>query len=349
MQLDANYLLNADNQFFVRFWLVYEPPYPWEAAGLNLVYDKSQSEIYNRYDVRDAYWKSTFGSLTWFAGRQIVTWGESIAFRVGDVANPQDLSWNFGFANVEQSRLPIWMLHPILSIPSLGPFNANFIEGIWAPARQPLCDGVRYADERYQGLDSVAGSVNLLAPSGGRFDPYPYPFSIPAQTPAGQQAAFPQIRNFVSLFQTYLLPSDTWANSVEGMRFHTLVIKAEITALYWHAHQLNHTNFVIGQAPAGQTLQFQYPELNDLGLSLNRPIYLGGDTLVFGAVGTADRGGMAGPYAIQHDQPGPLVRRGLFEHAEYAGGVGSRRPRDAVAQFHGWDYHQPGMEQLYDS
>jgi hypothetical protein len=282
MQLDANYLLNADNQFFLRFWLVYEPPYPWEAgniAGPNLVYDQSQSEIYNRYDVRDAYWKSTYGPLTWFAGRQIVTWGESIAFRVGDVVNPQDLSWNFGFANLEQSRLPVWMLHPILSIPSVGPFDANFVEGIWAPAWQPLYDGVSYADQRYQGLDSVAGSVNLLAPSGGRFDPYPYPFSIPAQTPAGQQAAYPQIRNFASPFQTYLLPSDTWANSTEGVRVHTLVANAEITALYWHAHQLNPTDFVIGQAPAPQNLQFQYPELNDLGITLNRPIYLRDETL----------------------------------------------------------------------
>jgi hypothetical protein len=282
LQLDANYLLNADNQFFVRFWLVYEPPYPWEAgniAGPNLVYDKSQSEIYNRYDVRDAYWRSTYGPLTLFLGRQIVTWGESIAFRVGDVVNPQDLSWNFGFANLEQSRLPIWMLHPILNIPTLGSFNANFLEGIWAPAWQPLYSGISYADDRYQGQDSVAGAVNLLAPNGGRFDPYPYPFSTPAQAPSGQQAAFPQVQNLVSPFQTYLLPADTWANSVEGIRLHTVLDNAEITALYWHAHQLNPTNFVIGWAPQGQTLQFQYPELNDLGLTLSRPIYLRGETL----------------------------------------------------------------------
>jgi hypothetical protein len=281
LQLDSNYLLDANNQFFVRFWLVYEPPYPWEArniAGPNLVYDKSQSEIYNRYGVRDAFWKSTQGALTWFAGRQIVTWGESIAFRVGDVINPQDLSWNFGFANLEQSRLPIWMLHPLLSIPTVGPFNANFAEGIWAPAWQPLYDGVSYADQRYQGLDSVAGSVNLLAPSGGRFDPYPYPFTTADQTPAGQQAAFPQILHFGSPFQTYRLPSDTWANSTEGVRLHTLVQGAEITALYWHAHQLNPTDFVIGRPPARQNLQYQYPELNDLGATLNRPIYLSGET-----------------------------------------------------------------------
>jgi hypothetical protein len=280
MQLDTNYLLNADTQFFVRFWLVYEPPYPWEAkniAGSNLVYDQSQSQIYNRYDVRDAYWKFTAGPLTWFAGRQIVTWGESIAFRIGDVVNPQDLSWNFGFANLEQSRMPLWMLHPILSVPSLGPFESNFVEGIWAPAWQPLYTGVSYTDQRYDGLDSVAGSVNLLAPTGGRFDPYPYPFSIPAQTPAGQQAAFPQVRNFVSPFQSYRLPIDTWANSTEGVRVHTVLRNAEITALYWHAHQLNPTDFVIGQMLAGQNLQFQYPEFNDLGATVNRPIYLEGN------------------------------------------------------------------------
>ena len=61
------------------------------------------------------------------------------------------------------------------------------------------------------------------------------------------------------------------------MRVHTLLNGAEVTALYWHAHQLNPTDFVIGQAPAGQTLQFQYPELNDLGVTLNRPIYLSGE------------------------------------------------------------------------
>jgi hypothetical protein len=282
MQLDTNYLLNGDSQFFVRFWLVYEPPYPWEAnniAGSNLVYDQSQSQIYNRYDVRDAYWKFTAGPLTWFAGRQIVTWGESIAFRIGDVVNPQDLSWNFGFANLEQSRMPLWMLHPILSIRSLGPFDSNFVEGIWAPAWQPLYTGVSYTNQRYNGLDSVAGSVNLLAPSGGRFDPYPYPFSIPAQTPTGQRAAFPQVRNLVSPFQSYRLPTDTWANSTEGVRVHTVLRNAEITALYWHAHQLNPTDFVIGQMLAGQNLQFQYPEFNDLGATVNRPIYLEGNIL----------------------------------------------------------------------
>ena len=121
LQTDINYILNSNNRFFIRGWLVYEPPYPFEYdSGLN-----DMSDYYNQYNVRDAYWKSRMGPLTLFVGRQIVTWGESLAFRVGDVINPQDFSWNFGFANLEQSRLPLWMVHPILNLPSYGPFKAT--------------------------------------------------------------------------------------------------------------------------------------------------------------------------------------------------------------------------------
>lgn len=277
LQLDANYFLNGNNSWFLRFWGVYEPAYPWEAhniAGSTLVYDKSQSDFYNRYDVRDAYWKNTTGPVTLFLGHQIVTWGESLAFRVGDIINPQDLSWNFGFANLEQSRLPLWMVHPIVSLHRFGPFSSSFVEGVWSPAWQPLYTSVNYADRRYAGQYSVAGAVNLLPPAGGRFDTYPYPFMTATDTPPGVQAAFPQITHFAPPFQSWALPSDTWGNSVEGLRLHTLVENTEITTSYWHGHQLNPTAFVEGTPASGQALQMRYPQLNDIGLTMNRPIYL---------------------------------------------------------------------------
>jgi hypothetical protein len=280
IQIDANYVLSGSDKFFVRLWGVYEPPYPWESdniLGPSLAYDHSQSSFYNRYDVRDAFWKDTSGPLTLFLGRQIVTWGESLAFRVGDVINPQDLSWNFAFANLEQSRLPLWMAHPILSLPRVGSFGSNFIEGVWAPAWQPMYTSVDYADQRYSGHDEVAGSVNLLAPGGARFDPYPYPFTTPAVTPRGAQPAFPQVTNPAPPFADYRLPSDNLANSVGGFRLHTLVDDAEITALYWHGHQLNPTTFVAGTPASSQTLQSRYPQLNDIGATVNCPIYLPGD------------------------------------------------------------------------
>jgi hypothetical protein len=55
-----------------------------------------------------------------FLGKQIVVWGQSISFRVGDVINPNNTSWAFGFANLEQSRTPQWMVHPLLDLPEWG-------------------------------------------------------------------------------------------------------------------------------------------------------------------------------------------------------------------------------------
>jgi hypothetical protein len=282
LQIDTNYVLNGNNKFFLRFWGVYEPSYPWESQNLlgpGTQYDRSQPDFYNRYDVRDAFWKNTTGPLTSFFGRQIVTWGESLSFRVGDVINPQDLSWNFGFANLEQSRLPLWMVHPILNLPEAFNSSNNFIEGVWAPAWQPLYTSVDYPDGRYAGQHEVAGAVNLAAPAGGRFDSYPYPFTIPAITPRGQQSAFPQVTGTTVPKDVFRLPSDTWANSMGGVRLHSIVEDAELTLLYWHGHQLNDTTFVVGTPARGQTFQHRYPDLNDVGATLNRPIYLPGKFL----------------------------------------------------------------------
>jgi hypothetical protein len=47
----------------------------------------------------------------------------------------------------------------------------------------------------------------------------------------------------------------------------------EVTAFFWHAHRLDATDFVEGTAPSGQTLQFRYPQINDIGATMNRPLY----------------------------------------------------------------------------
>lgn len=64
-------------------------------------YERSKPDFYNGYDIRDAFWKSTLGSFNNFA-RLPDSHGENRSrFRVGDVINPQDLSLNFGFANLD--------------------------------------------------------------------------------------------------------------------------------------------------------------------------------------------------------------------------------------------------------
>jgi len=313
LQMDINYVLNGNNRFFIRWWGVYEPPYPFEYAGppANGVTGgrpqngvpfacatcssvNGMSDYYDQYTVRDAYWKGVMGPLTLFAGRQIVTWGESLAFRVGDVINPQDFTWNFGFANLEQSRLPLYMVHPILRLPELGPLTANFVEGIWAPAWQPMYTQVDTPNQDpanphsnwYDGQHDVAGSVSLLAPIGhfatpnARFETYPNGFDAP-----GWPSAFPQLVNFQSPFLGYHLPGNNLGSSTEGFRLHTLVKNSEITLIYWHGHQFNEggtpgaPGYIAGSPTTGQFIQLGFPQFNDIGATLNRPIYLPGATL----------------------------------------------------------------------
>ena len=294
LQLDLNYILNGDNRFFVRAWGVYEPAYPFEYRGGMT----DMSDYYNTYVVRDAYWKNITGPLTLFVGRQIVTWGESLAFRVGDVINPQDFTWNFGFANLEQSRLPLWMVHPIFKFPDYGPLTANFVEGVWTPAWQPMYnpsvdtpnqDPTNPHSNWYDGQHDVAGSVSLLPPftlvSQARFQTQPTPYLLGTPGVPANMTAFPQLQgaNFASPYFGYRLPGDQLGSSTEGFRIHTLIKNAEITLLYWHGHQFNEAAgapvYVVGAPSTGQYLQFGFPQFNDIGATLNRPIYLPGAIL----------------------------------------------------------------------
>jgi len=183
LQVDENYRLNESNTFFAREWFVYEPPYAYNSsnnvsdASVNNAYlspfcgalatPSSQAcktgrftsnspghytnDFYNNYQVRDAWWENKTGPLTTFVGNQIVVWGQSLAFRVGDVINPQDFAWNFGFANLEQSRNAQWMIHPILNLPEWGPLQSNFAELVVLPGFQPQWWEDSFTDGRNTG------------------------------------------------------------------------------------------------------------------------------------------------------------------------------------------------------
>jgi hypothetical protein len=207
LQIDENYRLNENNTFFAREWFVYEPPYSFNSANNNSFAKGSNyvgiggsnpfckanpscfntasggasggarwNGIYNTYELRDAWWENKTGPLTTFIGNQIVVWGQSLAFRVGDVINPTNTCWAFGFANLEQSRTPQWMFHPILNLPEWGPLTSNFLELVVQPGFQPTWQPEQY-DDPYRKYRSAltAGRANPCLPSishgpSGRFD-----------------------------------------------------------------------------------------------------------------------------------------------------------------------------------
>ena len=128
------------------------------------------ADFYNQYGIREMWFKHRWGPLQFFVGKQIVTWGESLAFRVGDQINTQDLSWAFGFSNLEQSRIPLWMIHPILNLPSAGPFSSNFAELVYIPGFDFMYTQVDSPGDSFEGLNDIAGRVNINAENpGGRY------------------------------------------------------------------------------------------------------------------------------------------------------------------------------------
>jgi hypothetical protein len=155
----------------------------------------------------------------------------------------------------------------------------------------------------YDGQHDVAGSVSLLAPftsvASARFQTQPAPILVGGPGIPNNMAAFPQLcgqfvgrhcmvsgfNNFSSPFFGYRLPADNLGSSTEGFRIHTLVKNAEITLIYWHGHQFNEAGtpgaqfYVIGNPGGPQFLQTSFPQFNDIGATLNRPIYLPGEIL----------------------------------------------------------------------
>ncbi len=199
LQVDENFQLDEHNSFFMREWFTYDPPYSWNSAnnriysripkfnpkgkgvgaGLSVgphSYGHFANDALNQYDVRDAWWQNKWGPLTTFIGNQIVVWGQSLSFRVGDIVNPSDTAWAFGFANLEQSRKPQWMVHPILNLPDFGLLSSNFLELVWSPGWDPQWWECDYADQRYDFYMTkcgrmATGQTSLSSAPFMRFEP----------------------------------------------------------------------------------------------------------------------------------------------------------------------------------
>jgi hypothetical protein len=185
LQTDENFQLDERNSFFMREWFTYDPPYYWNSAN-NPIYSRPPdvvpphstgvsvgpasyghytNDALNQYSVRDAWWETKWGPLTLFTGNQIVVWGQSATFRVGDIVNPSDTAWAFGFANLEQSRKPQLMFHPLLSLPDWGSMTSNFLEVIWMPGFSPQWWECSYPDGRYNGYITKCGRMLTGQPS----------------------------------------------------------------------------------------------------------------------------------------------------------------------------------------
>jgi hypothetical protein len=293
LQLDINDQPGEHDQFFMRDWFVYEPAYPFENTcpqTLGRPPGDCNADFYNQYGIREVWLKDTRGPLNLYVGRQIVTWGESLSFRVGDQVNPQDTSWAFGFSNLEQSRIPLWMIHPILSLPDLGPSSSNFLEVVYIPGVDFLYTQVDNPTDTLDGQDQVAGRVNVNAPSGGRFAGRPDtrcggPYintCVDGEASSEPPTSVLLLHHFKPDVQ-FQIPRATWANNQVGVRLHTLIFNTELASYYLYSHEYSPVLKVaqIERLPTAKAfgtrrVDAYYPRFQSFAVTGNRPIYLPG-------------------------------------------------------------------------
>lgn len=159
LQLEADWRPDSRTELHAVLRLAWEPRYPvdkyanygsrfgaWKLPGR--VYDdpSSSEEILREVWIR----RDLLPGQTLRVGRQVVNWGESLAFRVADVINPNDGKTSLFFLDPQDSRIPQWMAQGLHDFPNLR--GAPSFEWIVVP---PL-------DHRRQ-------RVNELADTGSRF------------------------------------------------------------------------------------------------------------------------------------------------------------------------------------
>ncbi|MEW6442311.1 MAG: DUF1302 family protein [bacterium] len=85
------------------------------------------------YDLWELYLDLSRGPLFIRLGRQNLAWGETDIFRLLDGINPLDNTFGGPFEDLDDRRIPLWMLRGSYNFGRVGPVSTLTLEGFWVP------------------------------------------------------------------------------------------------------------------------------------------------------------------------------------------------------------------------
>ncbi len=86
-----------------------------------------------QYDLWEAYVDLSRGPLFFRIGRQNLAWGETDVFRLLDGINPLDNTFGGVFEDLDDRRIPLWMVRGSYNFGRVGPVSALTMEGFLVP------------------------------------------------------------------------------------------------------------------------------------------------------------------------------------------------------------------------
>jgi hypothetical protein len=126
--------IQAKYHIVARF--MYEALYDVGSQGFKDIRDNDKENIdtfREAYDLWEAYVDLSRGPVFLRVGRQILGWGETDIFRLLDMINPLDNTFGGPFEDLDDRRIPLWMLRGSYNLGTIGPFSSLTIEGFWVP------------------------------------------------------------------------------------------------------------------------------------------------------------------------------------------------------------------------
>ncbi len=86
-----------------------------------------------QYDLWECYFDFSRGPLFLRLGKQNLAWGETDTFRLLDAINPLDNTFGGPFEDLDDRRIPLWMLRASWNFGYVGPVASTTLEGFWVP------------------------------------------------------------------------------------------------------------------------------------------------------------------------------------------------------------------------
>ncbi len=93
------------------------------------------NEFKQSYDLWEAYTDFQRGPLFVRIGRQNLAWGETDIFRLLDYINPLDNTFGGPFEDLDDRRIPLWMIRSSYNLGNLGPLSSITLEGFLVPGK----------------------------------------------------------------------------------------------------------------------------------------------------------------------------------------------------------------------
>ena len=298
----TDFKINNQLRFWSAIQFAYEPPYPVEhdaSTSLSRFLTerpiKSDGKEYSEYKnindvLREVFleWKPTKGDSIKI-GRQIAIWGEALTTRVGDVIHPEDQRYSLAFANLEDTRIPSWMIRAIHDVPSINSsleliLNPNLVGETYAVNRSAT-----FADP-IAGFTAERFGINIER----RFKP-PYSVTNPALGPPfsnfGVVAGPPVSRDWIQAFPGFWVPTDIpvfkqeppngWESMRGGFRTNTTVEGYNFGVSYFHTQNYDPVSKREGLIPGlfdpttGLPMRYYalvYPNIDIIGGYMNKQL-----------------------------------------------------------------------------